>query len=314
MYNVSVKMNLSFCSFSVFLFIFSLIVPSAISISTVYLTTSCNQTVAITTGISLQSSTALYYPNSMNCYLAVTVPTNYKVVAVFRRYEIEVLSSVCKDSVNFYDGADTSASPLNLDHNCGDIAPTNITSTGTSLTVQLVTDSTAIYRGFDLILSAFSYAPCSSDQYSCTNSLCISSTLKCDNYDQCGDQSDESDCTDAELANTASSDNSALIAGIAIGVGSVVIICVLIGIYVYRQYRWKMFLKDPLPIIQQWDNQTNYPLTRKYYKTHNDGYHLVKNGSDPNMSSSPDRPSTPNSGGSSSKSIIKIPKSGDSIA
>lgn len=49
-----------------------------------YLTTSCNQTVAITTGISLQSSTALYYPNSMNCYLAVTVPTNYKVVAVFR--------------------------------------------------------------------------------------------------------------------------------------------------------------------------------------------------------------------------------------
>ncbi|VDI29827.1 Hypothetical predicted protein, partial [Mytilus galloprovincialis] len=298
----------------VFLFIFSLIVPSAISISTVYLTTSCNQTVAITTGISLQSSTALYYPNSMNCYLAVTVPTNYKVVAVFRRYEIEELSSVCKDSVNFYDGVDTSASLLNLDHNCGNIAPTNITSTGTSLTVQLVTDSTAIYRGFDLILSAFSYAPCSSDQYSCTNSLCISSTLKCDNYDQCGDQSDESDCTDAELANTASSDNSALIAGIAIGVGSVVVICVLIGIYVYRQYRWKMFLKDPLPIIQQWDNQTNYPLTRKYYKTYNDGYHSMKNGSDPNMSSSQDRPSTPNSGGSSSKSIIKIPKSGDSIA
>lgn len=314
MYNASVKMNISF-RFSIFFFIFSLIIPSTISISTVYLTTSCDQTVAITTGISLQSSTALQYSNSMNCYLAVTVPTNYKVVAVFRRYEIEdKLHSACVDYVNFYDGTDTSASLLNSDPYCGNTAPTNITSTGTSLTVQLVTDSSGIYRGFDLLLSAFSNAPCSSDQYSCSNSLCISSTLKCDNYDQCGDQSDESDCTDADLANTASSDNSALIAGIAIGVGSVVIICVLIGIYVYRQYRWKLFLKDPLPVIQQWDNQTNYPLTRKYYKTYNDGYHSMKNNSDPNLSSAQDRPSTPNSGGSSSKSIIKISKPGDSIA
>lgn len=50
----------------------------------VYLSTTCNQKASVTTGISLQSSTALTYSNSMSCYLEVSVPTNYKVVAVFR--------------------------------------------------------------------------------------------------------------------------------------------------------------------------------------------------------------------------------------
>ena len=50
----------------------------------VYLSTTCNQRASVTNGISLQSSTALTYPNSMSCYLEVSVPTNYKVVAVFR--------------------------------------------------------------------------------------------------------------------------------------------------------------------------------------------------------------------------------------
>jgi hypothetical protein len=47
----------------------------------------------------------------------------------------------------------------------------------------------------ELILWIITSAPCSSGQFACSNSLCISSSLECDNYNQCGDDSDEASCT-----------------------------------------------------------------------------------------------------------------------
>jgi hypothetical protein len=45
---------------------------------------------------------------------------------------------------------------INTNRYCGSTTPTNITSTGTTLTVEMITDNSAIYRGFDLLLSAYS--------------------------------------------------------------------------------------------------------------------------------------------------------------
>ena len=117
-----------------------------------------------------------------------------------------------------------------------------------------------------------------------------------------------------QLAGITGSDNFALIAGLSIALGSLVIIGILIGVYIYRQYKWKLFLKDPFPVIQQWDNENTYPLTKKYYKSYDDGYQPMRNGEVPSDVASPkDRPSTPNSG-VSSKGILKMPQPTHSTA
>lgn len=73
----------------------------------------------------------------------------------YRRYEIEEkMNNACSDYINFYEG--TSTTPLNTDPYCGSVAPSNITSSGSSLTVLFVTDSTVTRRGFDLLFTAFS--------------------------------------------------------------------------------------------------------------------------------------------------------------
>ena len=41
----------------------------------------------------------------------------------------------------------------------------------------------------------FSIAPCASNYYGCSNGLCIDQTLRCDSFNQCGDESDEAACT-----------------------------------------------------------------------------------------------------------------------
>ena len=76
----------------------------------------------------------------------------------YRRFEFEPQNSggACVDYVNFYDGTYTSGSLINTNRYCGSTTPTNITSTGTTLTVEMITDNSAIYRGFDLLLSAYS--------------------------------------------------------------------------------------------------------------------------------------------------------------
>lgn len=76
----------------------------------------------------------------------------------YRRFEFESQNSggACVDYVNFYDGTYTSGSLINTNRYCGSTTPTNITSTGTTLTVEMITDNSAIYRGFDLLLSAYS--------------------------------------------------------------------------------------------------------------------------------------------------------------
>lgn len=67
-------------------------------------------------------------------------------------------------------------------------------------------------------------------------------------------------------ATTAAADNTALIAGLTIGLTVLVLACVFTGIYIYRYYRWKLFLKDPVPTMKQWKQENPYPVTKQYYR------------------------------------------------
>lgn len=61
-------------------------------------------------------------------------------------------------------------------------------------------------------------------------------------------------------------DDSALIYGLAFGLGSVVVISIIVGVLVYRHYRWKRFLNEPIPKDHYQNASSNYPVTKKYYK------------------------------------------------
>lgn len=47
-----------------------------------------------------------------------------------------------------------------------------------------------MYLGFSARI-----APCATDYFSCSNGLCIDKSLRCDSFNQCGDESDETACT-----------------------------------------------------------------------------------------------------------------------
>ncbi|XP_062613712.1 neuropilin and tolloid-like protein 1 [Saccostrea cucullata] len=253
---------------STFVFISALCISvSKGALQAVYLPSTCSSPLAssFTTSMRVQSSTALTYSNDVNCVITVTAPSGHKVLAIPRRFELEEQrTGTCVDYLNFYDGTSTSSTKINAQPYCDRSGPHNVSSSSTSMTLEFVTDSSARYRGFDIIFAAIKNAPCATDYFGCSNGLCVDRTLRCDSFNQCGDESDENACTAEELGIV--DDNSALIYGPAFGLGFFVILCILIGVLVYRHYKWKRFLREPVPQEHYQSSSSNYPVTKKYYK------------------------------------------------
>jgi len=110
-----------------------------------------------------------------------------------------------------------------------------------------------------------------------------------------------------------SSNNAALIAGLCIGIGALIIIGVAVGVHYYREYHWRKFLHDPLPAMQTWSMGDNYPVTQQYYKTghKNMGFASI---SQPYKDFDTDDDGPSSSKSSMEKIPINIPKSGFSKA
>ncbi|XP_048768521.2 enteropeptidase-like [Ostrea edulis] len=253
---------------STFLMVCTLcIFNSEAALEAVYLPSTCTSPLSssFTTSMRVQSSSALTYSDNVNCVITVSAPSGHKVLALPRRFELEEQrTGACVDYLNFYDGASTGSSKINAQPYCDRTGPHNVSSSSTSMTLEFVTDGSAGYRGFDIIFAAVTNAPCAADYFGCTNGLCVDRTLRCDSFNQCGDESDETACTAEELGIV--DDDSALIYGLAFGLGSVVVISIIVGVLVYRHYRWKRFLNEPIPKDHYQNASSNYPVTKKYYK------------------------------------------------
>lgn len=252
--------RLAVCIFAVFL------LPVAHTITIVYLPEVCSTTISVTDSEQVESSTGLTYDNNVDCSFTVSVASPYLVLANLERFELEPLrSGSCSDYVNLYDGADTNSASLHSSPLCGS-SLTNITyvSSGQQMTVHFVTDSTAVYLGFYIIFSPATIAPCSSTQFSCNNSYCVPSTSACDNYDQCGDASDESNCTGT--STDGSDGQTELIVGLTLGFLALILIGAYIAYRVYRRNRWKRFQDDHIDDDDLCDPDPSYPVTHKYFR------------------------------------------------
>ncbi|XP_067651859.1 neuropilin and tolloid-like protein 2 [Haliotis asinina] len=228
----------------------------------------CNRSVTVLTSHQLESSVGLHYSNDVSCTYTVTVAANKRVFAKFQRFDFEKKhNGSCTDYVNLYDGNDVSQTRLNANPLCGTVLPSNAMSSGNSITVSFVTDSTGIGRGFALLFTAVYNGTCASGDFSCNNSFCIDSDLQCNGLDQCGDNSDEAACTAEDLLLRYGKDHAPLIAGVVLGVLALTVISVLVGMYIYKRNKWRRFLSDNDAEDESiWEIESAYPVTQKYFK------------------------------------------------
>ena len=75
---------------------------------------------------------------------------------ISQRFELEPQrSGSCADYVNLHDGGDLSSGTLNTDVMCGSsLTNTTYVTTGQQMTLHFVTDSSAVYLGFNIIFTA----------------------------------------------------------------------------------------------------------------------------------------------------------------
>lgn len=221
---------------------------------------------------SLESDTSLYYSALMSCYYTITAPTGSRIYLNVRRFDLESdINGACVDFVNILDGDSLAASPLNPTALCGENAERSYTTTRNTITIYFETDDNGQRSGFDFLFVAFSTGTCGSGQFSCNSSICIADSLLCNHYSECGDDSDETDCTSVEPPGVTIHDQTGLIAGLSVGMTLVMLIMIAIAVYCYQHNKWRMFIKRPLTAEEyvnpeETTHTTAYPVTKVYYK------------------------------------------------
>ncbi|XP_076449426.1 uncharacterized protein LOC143285871 [Babylonia areolata] len=243
------------------------------ALTAVYMPTSCGVMTSVSPSVQLESATGLTYTNNMDCSVTFNVTSPHLILANIKRFELEPqYSGTCNDYVNLHDGADVSAGTLNSDVLCGSsLTNSTYVTSGQQLTVRFVTDSTAVYLGFNIIVTAVLVAPCQTDQFQCNNTnYCIDSTLVCDDYGQCGDDSDEASCT--KTTSSTSTNWVPVIVGVSLGL---LAMALLIAFVLYRRHRrnhWRRFTtdlvtgdKDVVDDLPDLDPPA-YPVTHKYFR------------------------------------------------
>ncbi|KAI0223600.1 Cubilin [Lamellibrachia satsuma] len=94
----------------------------------------------------------IHYDNYMTCGWKIQVDATKRVQLHFLSFELEASSDCSFDTVNIYDGHDTSA-PL-LHSFCGDGVPDDVASSGNTM-LHFKTDQSGTYGGFNIYYSAF---------------------------------------------------------------------------------------------------------------------------------------------------------------
>lgn len=136
-----------------------------------------------------------HYGKYLNCSWTIKAPQGQFVEMVAKNFSVyQGFGSSCYgDYVELYDG--DSVSSRSMGRYCGNTF-NPVTSTGNSLTLKFVTDGYTQYQGFKLFYNFTNQIirSCPGNKFRCDNGYCLASTYKCDQDDDCGDDSDEMNC------------------------------------------------------------------------------------------------------------------------
>ncbi|XP_028664301.1 ST14 transmembrane serine protease matriptase a [Erpetoichthys calabaricus] len=129
-----------------------------------------------------------YYPPRMDCTWNITVPNGLNVKVRFNKFLLSepgvIVGSCSKDYVE-----------INGQRLCGEQPVTVVSSKSSWIIVKFHSDSSYVDRGFTAeYLSYEPTNPCP-DKFLCKNDRCIKQELQCDGWNDCGDNSDEKQCS-----------------------------------------------------------------------------------------------------------------------
>ncbi|MCJ8733437.1 hypothetical protein PDJAM_G00223470 [Pangasius djambal] len=145
---------------------------------------SCGGTLTGTSGSFTSPNYPKYYPPLMRCEWKIEVPANMHVKLVFSKFMMSLAGQCLNDYVQ-----------VNDEKLCGELPSTTMrTSTSNQMTVVFHSDASRVDRGFIANFIAFEPSNPCPDKFLCNNKRCVSSALRCDGWNDCGDSSDERNC------------------------------------------------------------------------------------------------------------------------
>ncbi|XP_035665219.1 uncharacterized protein LOC118408509 [Branchiostoma floridae] len=142
------------------------------------------------------------YPDEHDCRYEISVTPSKVIRLTFTEFDVENKY----DYVYVYDGK-TTDSILKMATLTGKSTPKPVTSTGSFMTVQLVSDGSQNRKGFQARYAAEDkvFSECEVGQYRCANGVtCIDAWRRCDGKYDCRDRSDE-DASSCECKDIPSS-------------------------------------------------------------------------------------------------------------
>ncbi|KAJ8302565.1 hypothetical protein KUTeg_018961 [Tegillarca granosa] len=201
-----------------------------------YMDQRCGQTLEFTNSIRLKLTQFSKYNNNMNCFLKIKAPENRKIMIVFNKVDIENgFFGLCNDDyLQIANGPSINDGtiPGLRSKMCGEERPRGAyLASSNYISLKFVSDWHDRDDGFEILLTSFGEGTCQSSEFKCEAGQCISSSLKCDGYNHCGDYSDECGIP------------AGVIAGIAVTVIVIIAIACLIVFCVCRRRRQQGYVK-----------------------------------------------------------------------
>ncbi|XP_072551752.1 ST14 transmembrane serine protease matriptase a [Salminus brasiliensis] len=148
--------------------------------------TSCGGTLTGNSGTFTSPNYPKYYPPLTTCEWTIEVPSNMNVKLIFTKF----MMSVGQPNLCLMDYVE-----VNGEKFCGNFSSNKVVTSNTNrMTVVFYSDASRVDRGFNATFSAFEPSNPCPDKFLCNNKRCISTSLQCDGWNDCGDSSDEKNC------------------------------------------------------------------------------------------------------------------------
>ncbi|KAK3581091.1 hypothetical protein CHS0354_033880 [Potamilus streckersoni] len=135
-----------------------------------------------------------------NTSVEATLVSVNRLVTTFRRMDtVSSVIGICSDAssrLDIYDGPyyHTGLPLTGIYGLCGKNVPKRSYHTFTNyMTFGFKTGSSS-HQSFEAVITPYHEGQCFKDEYKCSNGYCVASYLRCDGYNNCGDNSDEKNC------------------------------------------------------------------------------------------------------------------------
>ncbi|XP_046550336.1 low-density lipoprotein receptor-related protein 12-like [Haliotis rubra] len=199
-----------------------------------YMDAECGSSISVTNDVRVQLATNTHLLPNWTCSTSLEAHTDGDQLLVrIRNLNTSPSVDCSENSLKIIDTDEHI--DINGEHgDCGSTPPVRtFVTNGSSVTFVFNTDGANQDGQFDILVTSFSLSingTCSSDRFLCDNSRCVSWSVACNGFNDCGDNSDELDVCGIGVA---------AISGIAVGSFVCFVILLLIIISRVRRKRFR---------------------------------------------------------------------------